>query len=79
MQCLFLKMFVTWMCSVAKVFSFIARGLMYLHGCVQVTVSRATEALYLGRLLAKTRNITSNFPFLNSVVLAIVKNAAVLI
>lgn len=53
MQCLFLKMFVTQMCSVAKVFSFIARGLMYLHGCVQVTVSRATGALCLGRLLTK--------------------------
>lgn len=52
-QCLFLKMFVTQMCSVAKVFSFIARGLIYLHGCVQVTVSRATGALYLGRLLTK--------------------------
>lgn len=52
-QCLFLKMFVTQMCSIAKVFSFIARGLIYLHGCVQVTVSRATGALYLGRLLTK--------------------------
>lgn len=79
MQCSFLKMFVTRMCSVATVFSFIATGVMYLHGCVQVTVSRATGALYLGRLLTKARNITSNFPFLNSVILATVKNAAVLI
>lgn len=68
------------MCGVAKVVSFIAGGLMYLHGCVQVTVSRATgAALCLGRLLTKARNVISNFPFLNSVISATVKNAAVLI
>ena len=54
-------------CGVADVFSFLARGLMYRHGCVQVTVSRATEGLHLGRLLTKTRSVTANFPYLNSV------------